>query len=56
MANRFVNHYATTATKDRSAVSPLGVNAQTNAPQFTMTVTQKITRKECFLDLWRNFC
>ena len=35
---------------------PVGVNSHKNAPQFRTTVAQKTERKDCFLDLWRNFC
>ena len=52
----FVSHHVTAETKVRSVFAPPGVNAQTNAPQFTITVAQNTIRKDCFLDLWRNFC
>ena len=44
------------AIKDCSVADPVGVNRHTNPPQFNKTVTQKTARKDCFLDLWRNFC
>ena len=46
----------TLSIKDCRVAAPVGVNSQTNAPQFSRTVTQKTKRKDCFLDLWRNFC
>ena len=35
---------------------PVGVKSQMNAAKFSMTVTQKTERNDCFLDLWRSFC
>jgi hypothetical protein len=40
----------------RSIAAPVGVNSQINNPQFTITVNQKTTWKEAFLDLWRKVC
>jgi hypothetical protein len=39
------------AINDRSVDAPLDVNSQTKPPQFTKTVTQKMDRKDSFLDL-----
>lgn len=44
------------ATKECSVAVPVGVNSQTNAAKFSIHVTQKTERNDCFLDLWRSFC
>lgn len=37
-------------------LAPVGVINQIRDEVFAKAVTQKIKRKGCFLDLWRNFC
>lgn len=51
-----VSSHTTRAINDFTMAPPVGVNSQINKPQFSKTVTQKTVRKDCFLDLWRNFC
>lgn len=44
------------AIKDCSVATPAGVKSQINTPQFNNALTQNTIRKDCFLDLWRNYC